>query len=246
MILSARRHVGGLVLTTIFGTALFAASPTLSTRANATDVSSGSLLAAARTAIAAQTGVHVVFTAHSGSTGITEKIIADVGGTEGTETIFEGSADVAIRLTPAFAYVKGNSVGLTKLFGMSSTVTRKLGEKWESWKAGTNQYRNLKSDLTMKSVSALLPRAKGTKVSTESRHGTTLYVLTWATPATKSVPKLSNSLVISAQGPALPNSKVTTASGGTRITTVLSKWNEHVVVQAPPSDKTISSSKLGG
>src|SRR5271155_2112006 len=109
MVSSAKRPAHGLLLFAVFGTTVAAVSPTLSAATYAADVSSASVLTAARTAIAAQTGVHVVFTAHSGSTGLTEKITADVGTTAGTETIFEGSADVAIRVTPTFAYVSGNS-----------------------------------------------------------------------------------------------------------------------------------------
>jgi hypothetical protein len=247
MVLSARRRGHGLLFLTVFGTSVAGLSLSLALSATtyAADVSSASVLASARTAIASQTGVHVVFTAHSGSTGITEKIVADVGTTAGTETIFESSADVAIRVTPTFAYVSGNSSGLTNLFGMSSANAKKLGTRWEAWKAGTKQYTNLKSDVTMKSVSDLLPKAKGTKVATDSRHGATLYVLTWATPATTTVPKLSNRLALPAQGAALPNSQTTTASGGTKIKTALSKWGETVTVQPPAPDRTVSSSHIG-
>ena len=207
----------------------------------AADVGAKSILTSARAEIAAQTGVHVVFTAHSGSTGITEKIVADVGVSSGSEIISEGSADVAIRVTPSSAYVSGNSSGLTTLFGMGSAAAKRLGSKWESWKAGTGQYTNLKGDLTMESVSALLPKAKGTKVSTQVRQSGTVDVLTWVTLATTSVPKLSNTLSIPAAGPALPMTKTATASGGTKISTLLSKWGEDVVVQPPPSDRTVPS-----
>jgi len=245
MFWSVRRRVGGLFLLVGIGTTVVGV-PALGAMTYAADVSSGSVLAATRTAIAAQIGVHVVFTAHSGSTGLTETIIADVGTKEGTETIIESSADVAIRVTPTFAYVSGNSSGLTRLFGMSSADAKELGRRWEAWKIGTSQYGTLESDLTMQSVSALLPRTKGTRVSTDRRHGTTLYVLTWTTPATTSIPKLSNSLAVAAQGPTLPISKSATASGGTKITTALSKWGEDVVVQAPPSDRILLPGKLGG
>jgi hypothetical protein len=229
----------------VSGLRLFAASVAISfafaSMVDAADVSAGSILTSARVEIAAQTGVHVVFTAHSGSTGITEKIVADVGVSSGSETISEGSADLAIRVTPSLAYVSGNSSGLTTLFGMGSAAAKRLGSKWESWKAGTGQYANLKGDLTMESVSTLLPKAKGTKVSTEVRQTGTVYVLTWVTRASTTVPKLSNTLSIPAVGPDLPMSKTATASGGTRISTQLSKWGEDVVVRPPPSDRTVPS-----
>jgi hypothetical protein len=243
---SAHRRVGRRSYLVLLGTTVVAMSSALGTIACGADASSGSVLEAARTAIAQQIGVHVVFRAHSGSTGLTEKIIADVGGTGGTERILEGTANVAIRVTPTFAYVSGNPSGLTKLFGMTSGDAKELGTKWEAWKVGTSQYATLKSDLTMKSVSALLPNAKGTKVSTEIRQGEALHVLTWTTPARASVPKLSNTLVISAKAPTLPVTKSATAPGGTKITTTLSAWGENVVGHAPPSDRTVSSSSIGG
>ncbi len=85
MVLSAHRRVGRCSFLVILGTTVLAMSSALGAIACGAAVSSGSVLEAARTAIAEQFGVHVVFTAHSGSTGLTEKIIADVGGTGGTE-----------------------------------------------------------------------------------------------------------------------------------------------------------------
>jgi hypothetical protein len=87
----------------------------------------------------------------------------------------------------------------------------------------------------MKSVSALLPKATGTKV----RQTGTVDVLTWVTRATTTVPKLSNTLSIPAAGQALPITKTATASGGTKISTQLSKWGKEVVVQPPPGDRTV-------
>src|SRR6202021_406789 len=72
--------------------------------ADAAVVQPGTVLKQAEAAIAAQGSVHVVFAAHSGTASVTEKIIADVGTKTGTETVFEGSADLAIRGTSAFAY----------------------------------------------------------------------------------------------------------------------------------------------
>jgi hypothetical protein len=57
--------------------------------ASAAVVSTGSVLRSAKAAIAVQTSVHVVFIAHSRASSTTEKIIADVGTTSGSETLFE-------------------------------------------------------------------------------------------------------------------------------------------------------------
>jgi hypothetical protein len=229
-----------------FGTAALVVSLSLGAAASGEGVSTGTVLNSTRSGIAAQTSAHVTFTAHSGATGATEKIIADVGKTSGTEDISEGSAAATIRVTPSFAYVSGNDSGLTKLFGLSASQANKVGRKWVSWAAGTGQYKNLRSDVTMPSVTALLPKAKGTTVSTKTAGGMGQYVLQWTTAATASVPRLSNTLTISSGGPVLPLSVVATASGGTKITTLFSKWGEVVVVPTPPANATISSAKVGG
>ncbi len=70
-----------------------------------------SVLQSARKAIARQTGVHVMFAAHEGSPSSTEKITADVGITDGEETVHEGTAELAIRVTPACGYVSGPTPG---------------------------------------------------------------------------------------------------------------------------------------
>ena len=221
-------------------------SATLGTSASAAVVSTGSVLRSAKAAIAVQTSVHVVFIAHSRASSTTEKIIADVGTTSGSETLFEGKADLAIKVTPAHAYVNGNYSGLTTLFGLPAPQAKKLGTAWESWNAGTSQYSNLKADLTMSSVTALLPKAKGTKVSTKTTNGVKLFELQWTTASTSSMPQLSNRLTVSAQGDNLPVDEVATASGGVRVTTTLSKWGEDFRVSAPPAASTIASPEISG
>jgi hypothetical protein len=241
--LVVRRSARHLLLLLAGAMAVVALSTSAARPAFAGTVSLSSILAAAKAAIAQQTSVHVVFVANSGgSSSINEKIVADVGTTGGVETIVEDTADLAVRVTPAFAYVSGNASGLTTLFGLSSAGAKKLGRHWESWKAGTKQYSNLRSDLRMSSVEALLPKSKGTKLSS----GTGIYVLKWTTAATSSIPKLANTLTVSAAGTDLPITKSATASGGAKITTTLSKWGEQVAVSAPPASSTMASSKLGG
>jgi hypothetical protein len=169
-----------------------------------------------------------------------------VGRTSGTESIVEGNATLAIKLSATHAYVRGNSSGLTTLFGMSSTDAKKVGTDWESWKAGTSQYANLKSDVTMSTVTALLPKAKGTKLSTAVSGTTTYHVLKWAIPATTSLPKVTNTLTISTGATTLPESETAIVSSGATETTTLSSWGEQVVVAVPPIAITIASSKITG
>jgi hypothetical protein len=222
-----------------------AVSVVFETTSSAASVTPASVLASSRSAIEAQSSAHVVFTAHAKSTSTSESIVADVSNSGGSETVSEGSSTVSIRVTPTFAYVSGNSSGLTKLLGMSPASAKKAGKHWVSSKAKTSQYRSLKSDLTMSSVTALLPKAAGTSLSTRTISGLKVYVLKWTTPAADSVPKLSNTLTISASGSSLPLTRTSTASGGTMVSTQLSGWNEEVVVQPPPAGDVVTSSKIG-
>jgi hypothetical protein len=140
-------------------------------------------------------------------------------------------------------YVSGNSSGLTTLFGLTSAEAKKVGQKWVSWTPGSSQYAQLKADLTLSAVRALLPKAKGTKVATK---GAKLSVLKWTLPATTSTPALSNTLTLSSGATTLPVTEVATSTGGTRVTTTLSDWGEPVLVSAPPAASVIGSSKVGG
>jgi hypothetical protein len=218
-----------------------AISLALAAPASAVIVQPAAVLAQAKAAIIGQSSVHVVFAAHSGSNSVTEKILADVGTTTGAETVFEGSADLAIRVTTAFAYVSGNAAGFTTLFGLSAADAKQVGKRWESWKAGTKQYANLASDVTMSSVTGLLPKAKGVTLSTRP----TTYVLKWTTAATKSIPKLQNSLTVST-GTKLPLKAVSTSPDGTSVTTTLSHWGAALTVKTPPVNATVDSSRIKG
>jgi hypothetical protein len=238
----SRRGVCSIAL----GVAAVVSSVALSATASADVITAGSILQTATTAIAQQTSAHVVFVARSSSSSTTEKIIADVGVTGGSETLFEGKADLAIRVTPTYAYVSGSSSGLTTLFGMTASQAKKLGAKWESWKSGTKQYSTLEADLTMSSVTSLLPKTKGTKLSTDVTNGAKLYLLTWTTAATSSIPKLSHTLTVSAMGASLPIEGTETSSTGVKVKTQLSKWDESVTVLAPPAASTVASSKITG
>jgi hypothetical protein len=197
-------------------------------------------------AISKQPGVHLVITAKSSSSSSTEKIIADFGTESGVENISKGKAHLAVRVTPTYAYVSGNSSGLTTILGLSSADAKEIGKEWVSWKAGMSQYTDLKSGITISSVTAVIPKAEGTKLSTHVTKGAKLYVLKWTTAATSSSPKISNTLTVSARGATLPVEETATTSGGAKETTVFSKWGKHVLVSAPPITSTISNSQITG
>jgi hypothetical protein len=206
-------------------------------------MTTGSVLKTAKAAMTKQPGVHLVITAKSSSSSSTEKIIADFGAKSGVENISEGKADSAVEVTPTYAYISGNSSGLTTIFGLSSADAKKIGKDWVSWKAGTSQYADLKSGITISSVTAVVPKAEGAKLSTDVTKGAKLYVLKWTTAATSSSPKVSNTLTVSART-TLPVEETATASGGAKETTMFSKWGEHVLVSAPPVASTITASGL--
>ena len=203
-----------------------------------------SVLTAAKAAIAKQTGVHLVVSTKSSSSASAEKWVADLGAKSGVETIAEGKASASIKVTPTYAYFTGNSAGLTTIFGLSAAEAKKIGKDWVSLKSGTSQYSDLKSGVTISSVTGVLPKAKGTTLSTTVTDGVHLYVLKWTTAATSSTPKLSITLTVSATGATLPVEETTTASGGAKETLVFSKWGERVAVSTPPVASTISYSKV--
>jgi hypothetical protein len=223
-----------LVMSTALGVA--ASAPT----------TTSSVLKAAKAAISKQTGVHVVESFKSGST--SGLMIADLGTKSGEETLedtfSEGKAIVSYKLTPTHAYISGNSSGLTTISAFTAAQAKKAGKDWISVKAGTSAYATAKSGVTISSQAVLLPAANGTTLSTAVTDGVHLYVLKWTTAATSSMPKVSNTMTISAVGATLPVELImTTASSGSS-TTKFSKWGEQVAVSAPPVASTISFSKV--
>ena len=50
---------------------------------------------------------------------------------------------------------------------MTAAEATKVGKRWEFWKKGTTQYKNLESVVSVKSLESLLPKSKGTTLSTK-------------------------------------------------------------------------------
>ncbi|HEY1828950.1 MAG TPA: hypothetical protein VGG38_01775 [Acidimicrobiales bacterium] len=236
---NGRLRVGALVLG-LLATALFVFSATAGA---ANVVSASSLIKATDAAITKAGSAHVDFVAHSSSASRTETILADVGTNSGKELVSSNKAVLSVEVTTTDAYVEGNALGLTTLFGLSSADAKKLGHKWEVWKSGTSKYRAIKADVTLPSITGLLPKAKGTNVSTDVVDGTTYDVLNWTVAATKSTPKVTNKFNVSTGAMTLPTTEVSTDSEGTA-TSTLSDWGEPISVTAPPPGSTMASSKL--
>jgi hypothetical protein len=218
----------------------FALYPT----ASAVDATTSSVLVKAKAAILKRTAVHLELTKTSASS-TTETIISDSGTKVGTQTITAGKATAAIRVGATYAYVSGNSSGLTTILGLSSAEAKKVGKNWISLKAGTTPYADFKSDVTVSSVTEELPTAKGTKLSTAVIKSAKVFVLTWTTAGTSSTPKVSNTLTVSAVGATLPIEEVATTSSS-KETIRYSKWDERVSVSAPPAGSTVTYSKIFG
>jgi hypothetical protein len=207
----------------------------------AASLNAKSVLSAATTAIAKQSGVHLTLVAKSNTKTTTEMVTADLGKKIGSETIAEGSSTITIKVTPSYVYVDGNSAGLTSLLGLSSADATKIGTNWLSIKAGTTPYTGLKSIVTISSIKSVLPAAKGTRLASK-RAGK--YILTWTTAATKSSPKLTDSLTVSATGATLPVVETAQDASGAKETTMFSNWGESVHVSSPSAGQTVAYTSL--
>ena len=209
--------------------------------ASAGTVTAATVIKEAKAAIASESSAHVEFDAASTTSSSTEQFVADVGASGGRETVTDGAAVLHVMVTPADGYISGSASGLS-LFGLTSAEATKVGKRWEFWKKGTKQYKNLESVVSVKSLESLLPESKGTTLSTEGSD----YVLTWTSAASGSTPKLSNTLSVAAKGTNLPVEETSTDSSGEKVTTTVSKWGEAIVVHAPPASSTIAAASVTG
>jgi hypothetical protein len=210
--------------------------------ASAGTVTAASVIKEAKAAIAAEPSAHLEFDAGSTTSSATEQIVADVGASVGTETVTDGAAVLHVKVTAAVGYISGSASGLTSLFGMTSAEATKVGKRWEFWKKGTTQYKNLESVVSVKSLESLLPNSKGTTLSKKGSD----YVLAWTSAASGSTPKLNNTLSIASKGSTLPVEEISSDASGEKVTTSISKWGEAVVEHAPPAGSTIAASALTG
>jgi hypothetical protein len=240
--MSIRHHSGRLVVG--LAASLLVLTSALSTVASAGVVTTSSVLSAAKSAIQKHSAVHLEINVTSGSSSA-EKVVQDAATSTGIETITEGTASATVKVMPSYAYMSGNSSGLTTILGLTSAQAKKVGKDWVSMKSGASQYSDLEKVVTLSSVSSVFPAAKGTKLSTSVVNGTKVFVLSWTTAATSSAPKISSILTISAVGANLPIKETATASGEKEIIT-LSKWDEHVSVSAPSAASTITYAKVTG
>jgi hypothetical protein len=212
-----------------------------STPASGSTVSVAVVIKGAKAAIAKEVSAHLEFNAASKTSTAKEKIVADVGTSTGTETVTDGAAVLHVVVTPKAGYISGSSSGLTSLFGMTSAEATKVGKRWEYWKSGTTQFKNLKAVVTVHSLESLLPKSAGTTVSTKGSNN----VLKWTSAASGSTPKLNNTLSI-ANGTNLPVEESSTDAAGEKVTTTITKWGESVTVHTPAAGSSVAASKITG
>ncbi len=222
--------------------ALVAATP-VAAQASVKDPTASVVISTTRATIANESGVHVLFISTGSSSSI--KVVADIGTASGVETITQGIDRATIKVTPTYASLSGNAVGLISLMGLSAKEQKKVGSDVITMKAGTTPYKNLKSSLTIPMLANLLPAAKGTTFSTKNIDGTSYYQLSWTTEATSSTPKSKSVLTLSEGAAVLPVREVSISPHGTG-TTIYSRWGERVSASVPSTSRLISYSKVIG
>ena len=205
-----------------------------------------SLVAAIKKAIVAQGSVHLDVKGYQkGTKAAVETAAWDVGMTSANESITEGKGAVTIRVTPKAAYFSGNATGLTKIIGLSSAQTKKVGPRWVELKAGTSQYKGFAGAETFSALpdGVLPPSTTSVKLSSGTLDGGRVDVLTWRVAATGSTEALAEKLVVPATARPLPLTEVTSAGGDSR-TNLFSKWGLRFPVPVPAPRSIIEYSKL--
>ena len=200
----------------------------------ATKPTAATVLAAVKTAMSHESGVHISVTSSSATTHAVATV--DIGTKGGTETYVSGTSRVKIIVTSTSAYLSGNATGLTSLVGLTSKQQKLVGTKSIEMKSGTSPYASFKSNLTTSAFAAFLPTTKSVTLSRDKAGD---YVLTWSSTATSTAPAVKSTLTVSSGKKALPLKEVASAKTGGG-TTIFSKWGEKVKTPTPPASSTIS------
>lgn len=194
----------------------------------------GTLLAAAKAAVAAQSSVHLRLT-ETAASGHRELTIEGVFGTStATETIRGTGTRAELRLTRSDAYLSGSPSGLTSVYGISPADAAKVGTRWVDISRGTREYTDLAHEDTLSAVTAAtLPASTATtSIATRTSGGTLVYQLTWTAPRTTGSGTIHYTLELAATGSPLPLTE-TSRTGGVTQTTTFSHWDEPIDVHPP-------------
>jgi hypothetical protein len=214
-------------------------SATLMASASVKSPTTASILAAAKTSLAKENGVHVKVVTFAGK--VDSTLVANIGRESGSESYISGNETFTITVTPTYAYLSGSATGLTKLMGLSSAEQKKIGKSSMTMKKGTAEFTTFHSDMTSGAFAQLLPPVKGTTLLSNRDKSTNGYQLTWTVKASTSAPKTVTLMIFSSGKKTLPLSDTVTTSDS-HSTTTFSKWGEAVQIKVPSS--TISYSKV--
>jgi hypothetical protein len=205
-----------------------------------------SLVTAVRKALLAKREVHVVVKGYQkGTRAAVESVVWDSGTTSADESIAEAKAVATIRVTSKAAYFSGNSTGLTKIIGLSSAQTKKVGSHWVELKAGTSQYKGFAGATTISSLPAGILPASGSsvKLTSATLGRSRVDVLSWKVTASGSSEELGERLIVLAEAPPLPVSETTTG-GGDKRTVTFTNWGRRFTVAAPRPASVIQYSQV--
>lgn len=208
-------------------------------QASVTNPTTASILAAAKTSLASEKGVHVKVVTVSGK--VHSTLVADIGSVSGSETFISGKESFTITVTPTYAYLSGSATGLTKIMGLTTAEQKKIGTASMTMKKGSTGYTTFHSNMTSGAFSQLLPAVKGTTLLSKRDKSTNGYQLIWTTKATSSAPKTTTLMIFSSGKTTLPLINTVTNSSSHSQTTY-SKWGEAVKVLIPSS--TITYTKV--
>jgi hypothetical protein len=222
----------------MIATAVVGAS-SLAAQAALKNPTTASVIAAAKTSLAKETGVHIVVSTENDK--VLSSVVANIGTSSGFETYKEGKETFTISVTPKYAYLSGSTSGLTKLMGLTAAEAKEVGTKSIIMKKGTSPYTTFETNLTSAAFAQLLPAAKGTTLLAKRDKSTNGYQLTWTTAATSSSPKTTSVLVISSGSATVPLKESVSTSAGDSHTT-FTNWDQPFAVTVPSS--TIAYSKV--
>lgn len=208
-------------------------------QASVKNPTAASILAAAKTSLAKENGVHVKVVTFAGK--VDSTLIANIGRDSGSEAYVSGQETFTITVTPTHAYLSGSATGLTKLMGLSSAEQKMIGKASMSMNKGTKEFTTFHSDMTSGAFAQLLPLTKGTTLLSKRDKTTNGYQLTWTTKASTSAPKTTTLMIFSSGKATLPL-KDTVTTSNSHSTTTFSKWGEAVKIAIPSS--TITYNKV--
>jgi hypothetical protein len=206
----------------------------------ASAATAASVIAATKTAMAKQTGVHIVVTENAGKT--KTKVVVDLGKATGTETITTGKKYVSIIVTTKFAYVRGSLGGLTGIMGLTAKQAGVVGTKSIVMDAGSTPYTSFKTSLTTGALQSFLPKVKGTTLLPVLA-GSGSYRIRWSVKSSSSGAKVTSTLTIKSNRTSLPVSETVTSTTGAGSTT-FTHWGETPYLLVPNPSNLVTYTKV--